>query len=388
MSFIEIQNPDSVTAAVAEFDRIGRDAFLAKYGFTKARDYYLVIAGRRYDSKAILGAAHGYEFPALGPLSGRDFEGGARTVKPKLERLGFIVEGPESPPYEAGSNVFASPLLRIGVVYTRDELRRLLGTRDATINTGVFRPKGFNSILLFVTEAKTRDRTQYVDKLEGDVLRWQGQSMGRTDTMVIEHQQRGLELLVFYRSKKYQYSGAGFRYEGPFNYVTHKGELPANFFLRRTNVELEEAVSEAESAKAFDPNSVEDARKKTLAAIVRRQGQPAFRRALLRAYRNRCAMTGCDIVDVLEAAHIVPYQGPETNHVGNGLLLRADLHTLFDLGLVSIEPRSKSIVVALALRSSSYGALHGQRLNLPSGSADGPSEQALRQHFTKCGFEV
>ncbi len=43
-----------------------------------------------------------------------------------------------------------------------------------TVNTGIFQPQGHDSVWLFVTEHKTPDRTQYVDHLEGDVLRWQG----------------------------------------------------------------------------------------------------------------------------------------------------------------------------------------------------------------------
>jgi len=383
MSLGQIKNPASVEQAVAEFDQIGREDFLRKYNFGKAREYYLVINGNKYDSKAILAAAHGYEFPELGPL--KRFSGGKDTVRPKLESLGFVVEGPEA----AG---LLSPLLSVGGVYTRDELKHILDTDDSTINNGVFRPKGFDSVLLFVTEKKTPDRTQYVDKLDGDELQWQGQSAGRTDGLVVTHRQQGLEVLLFYRTKKYEHPGAGFRYEGPFDYVSHRGAQPASFVLRRANTgpndgqQLNEAAFEAETTGAFNPANLEDARKKTLAAIVRRQGQPAFRRALVQAYGGRCAITGCDVLQVLEAAHIVPYRGPETNHVTNGLLLRGDLHTLFDLGLISIQPDAKVVVVAPALRAMEYGVFHGQSLRLPSNAAEGPSELALREHYLESGL--
>ena len=51
----------------------------------------------------------------------------------------------------------------------------------------------------------------------------------------------------------------------------------------------------------------------------------AFRDKLLPTYGKRCAFTGCDVVNVFEAARIIPYLGQDTNHVTNGLLLRADL---------------------------------------------------------------
>jgi putative restriction endonuclease len=54
-------------------------------------------------------------------------------------------------------------------------------------------------------------------------------------------------------------------------------------------------------------------------------------------YSGRCAITDCEIDDVLEAAHISPYSGRSSDQVCNGLLLRADVHTLFDCGLLAFD---------------------------------------------------
>ena len=81
-----------VENAVAEYDRVGKDTFLDRYGFGPAREYFLVIDGRPYDSKAIVGAAHGFDRPDLGPLGADDFSGGQDTVQRVLESLGFTVE--------------------------------------------------------------------------------------------------------------------------------------------------------------------------------------------------------------------------------------------------------------------------------------------------------
>lgn len=79
----------SVLAAIAEFDRAGRDAFLAWHGFRKSR-YLLVYAGREYDSKAIFGVAVGYEQGETGEtLPPSRFSGGVAHVKRWLARLGF-----------------------------------------------------------------------------------------------------------------------------------------------------------------------------------------------------------------------------------------------------------------------------------------------------------
>ena len=92
--------------------------------------------------------------------------------------------------------------LQVGRVYSRQDLRDKFGIRDATLNNGVFRPKGHDSVWLFITETKTPDRTQYRDALNGDELEWDGQNSGRTDRLVIDHKVLGLELLVFYRRQK------------------------------------------------------------------------------------------------------------------------------------------------------------------------------------------
>lgn len=80
--------------------------------------------------------------------------------------------------------------------------------------------------------------------------------------------------------------------------------------------------------------------------IQKRQGQAKFREQLLKYYRGRCAITGCDITGVLEAAHIKPYSmSQKETKPENGILLRADLHTLFDLNLIVIHPQSKRIEI-------------------------------------------
>jgi len=84
-----------ILQAVAEYDRLGQDRFLEKYEFGAARSYLLVIDGKTYDSKAIVGAAHGF-LPGQKPLAASDFSGGAATVGRLLSRLGFQVTHAES----------------------------------------------------------------------------------------------------------------------------------------------------------------------------------------------------------------------------------------------------------------------------------------------------
>src|SRR5215213_5822462 len=95
MALAELTDPTAVSGAMDEFDRVGRDAFLRKYGFSRSRNYFVERNGTLYDSKAIAGVAHGIEHPDRGPLRPEEFIGGDATVRPKLEELGFVVRARE-----------------------------------------------------------------------------------------------------------------------------------------------------------------------------------------------------------------------------------------------------------------------------------------------------
>jgi 5-methylcytosine-specific restriction protein A len=94
-----------ILQAVAEYDRLGQDRFLEKYGFGTARSYRPVVDGKTYDSKAIVGAAHGF-LPGQGPLAAADFSGGAATVGRLLSGLGFQM-------MQAGSGLTAGKLVEL-----------------------------------------------------------------------------------------------------------------------------------------------------------------------------------------------------------------------------------------------------------------------------------
>jgi putative restriction endonuclease len=85
----QLSSAHAVRSAMAEFDRLGRDGFLKKYGYGRSHRYFLRQDGKDYDSKAIVGAAYGYQFPDRGPMLSSEFSGGERTVRRKLEELGF-----------------------------------------------------------------------------------------------------------------------------------------------------------------------------------------------------------------------------------------------------------------------------------------------------------
>lgn len=92
MPLSELTSRDAVLEAIREYDALGQDAFLVKYGYSRARRYQLLYDGKRYDAKAIVGVAFKYQFPERGPLVHSEFSGGDATVVPLLHKLNFDVQ--------------------------------------------------------------------------------------------------------------------------------------------------------------------------------------------------------------------------------------------------------------------------------------------------------
>lgn len=115
-----------------------------------------------------------------------------------------------------------------------------------------------------------------------------------------------------------------------------------------------------------------------------RLGQGSFRILVTEAYQRRCAVTGEKTLPALQAAHIKPYILSGPNHVNNGLLLRADLHLLFDKGYMTITP-DMTTEVSKRIREEfhngkEYYALQGKHLALPDNMPDRPSPEFISWH--------
>ena len=101
--------------------------------------------------------------------------------------------------------------------------------------------------------------------------------------------------------------------------------------------------------------------------ILARRGQKKFRNGLIKRYGSICLITGCKIIDLIEAAHIIPFKLEKFHNLDNGLLLRSDIHTLFDLNLIGID---KDFVVHLHPRIiSEYSKIENKQLVFDSEKA-------------------
>ncbi|MEO8040225.1 MAG: HNH endonuclease [Betaproteobacteria bacterium] len=119
-----------------------------------------------------------------------------------------------------------------------------------------------------------------------------------------------------------------------------------------------------------------------------RLGQGAFRILVTDIYRRRCAVTQERTLPALEAAHIRPYGDGGVHEARNGLLIRRDIHSLFDAGYVTVTPELR-FEVSKRIREEfdngkHYYALHGHAIDLPDDVNQRPDPQALIWHNEQC----
>lgn len=118
--------------------------------------------------------------------------------------------------------------------------------------------------------------------------------------------------------------------------------------------------------------------------VAPRLGQGAFRLKVTDIYSRKCAVTGERTLPALEAAHIRPYSEGGPHDASNGLLLRRDLHSLFDAGYLTVNP-SLRLEVSKSIREQfsngrHYYAMHGSKIFVPDRFEERPKDEALEWH--------
>lgn len=400
MAFADISDPAAVWTAVEEFDRLGEPEFLRRYGFGPALRYHLIVAGRRYPSKAILGAAHGLQFPDQGPLKASDFSGGEQTVRRKLNALGFDVEVLTVEPgvAENSHQTFAIAVTDLDWFHNL----RASPTLDL-VNFWTPTPWGITRFqpgdrLYFLLKAPIRKIAgygrfvRYIDMSPAEA--WQAYGLGN-----------GVDSLENLTDKV-----DSFAERRSADFVPSADRTIGCIELTDV-VTLEDGlfVTPEECGHDFPPQIVKlkyfngpDGIAPRISAVEPislgfelvqgkpgrrhtqskdRKGQASFRQEVLRHYGYRCCVTGEAVVELLEAAHIQPYIDERSNHAQNGLCLRVDLHRLFDNGLLSID-EDGALRVSSRLSDSWYAALDGSLVALPRAEWARPAEEALAFHRT------
>lgn len=151
-------------------------------------------------------------------------------------------------------------------------------------------------------------------------------------------------------------------------------------FPRRSRAE--ELLRELLAADVELPEDI-DQRDWVRRLIAIRRGQGPFRDGLLRAFDRRCCISGSSVEATLEAAHIRPYRGAGSHEAGNGLLLRSDLHTLFDLHLLTVLPVG-AVRIAPELMGTEYEEFDERQIRRPVEASHSPSRAAMEEHNAAC----
>jgi len=196
---------EAVLRAISEYDALGNERFLNRYGYRPARSYLLVHEGRHYPSKAIAGVAHGYVSIGYTPLHAGEFSGGDKTVARALQGLGFeVVVAPETrligTPYEAGRTYSR-----------RNDIHGKFGGQQ---QGGISTPNGLPFIFLFTGEMG--EQYGYEDGWSEGAFIYVGEGQRgdmefvRGNKAIRDHAINGKELLLFEALKRkgdYRYAG-------------------------------------------------------------------------------------------------------------------------------------------------------------------------------------
>ena len=146
-------------------------------------------------------------------------------------------------------------------------------------------------------------------------------------------------------------------------------------------------VVEDKSEPTDDYQPIQDENKRQAYARRVRKGQSRFRKALHTLYGSRCAFTGTDEESVLEACHIISHAKTGDNSLDNGLLLRSDIHVLFDEHLMTLANDGKSILVHKEVTAPEYARLRGTSPGIRPSTPE--SHLALiRQHNSQLVWAV
>lgn len=336
MGLAELTDPDAVLHAIAEYDELGETKFLDKYGRGPARGYLLEYGGRFYPSKAIAVAAHDHQTGTRS--TGNPFSGGKNHAAARLERLGFTVHGPGSPTVRQSFAVMWNPDRfewepgdlaatrshiaengaspgnwstgqttqgiepgdRIYLLLVGNHGRGLIGSGYAT--STIYQGEGFNP---------DEERAQnYVD-IEWDALLEQEDLLPRD------------EILAAVPGYPATILGNGRRFD-----PVVASEL---------NSLWQEHLGRVLSPGAGDLDSpgIETGYRTVLAR--QRLNQDKFRALLLEHQERACVVCGITRIELLEAAHIIPYSQGGASSLANGRLMCANHHKAHDAGLLQLD---------------------------------------------------
>jgi predicted restriction endonuclease len=350
---------EAVRRAAAEYDRLGADAFRETYGFGPARRLVLVIDGRTYDSKAIIGVAHGYSTGEF--WRAKDFTGGIASVVRTLERLGFetldlggvpqprenarygdVPECPEGATFASRAEAHAAGVhrqLQAGICGTK-----AFGAESIVVSGGYIDDEDLGDLIIYTGHGKqdTRGR-QIADQTFEDI--------GNAALLTSSFTGAPVRVVRGAHKGSSHAPGSGYRYDGLFRVVDAWQERGRDGFricrykLVKVNSSTVDALDQPGEVVAPDGTVAPERREATVQRIVRSTEVSRFVKEL---YGNTCQACGTRLElpggrSYSEGAHIKPlgrgHAGPDIP--SNVLCLCPNCHVLFDSGALIIDADMK-----------------------------------------------
>ena len=345
--------------AINECDMLGNAAFLAEYGYGEARDYILVEAGSYYDSKAIYGVAHKFQYGS--PLAYKDFRGGIRQVVEPLRDLGFEIFTKDDLPEVGDSPADLAPpknpdtfivLWNPEGWHWSHETRSM--NQEEIRQTGVF--MGDWSLGGRHSGVQEGDRffMLKVGALPRGVIA-AGRALGpafrmphwdaEQDNKLISYADIAWEALLDEEtllpketlereisSKNWTIPIGGTKLD-----ADHAEELERLWTEHLKAVERKPGAAISEIGTGMDVDT-DIEREYTMGTVKRRKHQRKFRRLLLSATDDpKCFVCGFGQLDLLEAAHIIADSKGGASNLENGRLLCVNHHRAHDRGMFWFE---------------------------------------------------
>ncbi len=352
MGLSDLTDRGAVLRAIAECDRLGRAEFREEHGFGAATGYVLEYKGHEYDSKAIAGVAHGYQFPELGPLPSAAFSGGKEAAARKLIELGFEVVGPGEP-----SSVLGLP--PVGSTFASRAEARAAGVHRYLIN-GIDYERATGLSTAIVLNGGYKD-----DQDLGDVIIYTGeggQNANRTEQVQDQDWSKGngglrnaqtagepVRILRGFKPKNPFSPATGYCYDGLYTVVSadlvpsSDGPLVCQFRLEAIPGESTSFGAESDHSPPEDPpptDEIDALPGRAATTVMRIIRDSLISRRLKHIHEFGCQICGIRLATpsgpYAEGAHIrplgQPHDGPDT--LENLLCLCPNHHVLFDKGAV------------------------------------------------------
>lgn len=261
---------------------------------------------------------------------------------------------------------------------------------------GIHKPSGFDYALTIKSTA-TGPYDDGIIEQDDDtwILHYRRQEKGRTSLEGTDHYNEalrkclrdGLPVGVFTAAKEqshYYYMGLAFveAYDSTSGVFTLHGPVKKSQDEDFWSVVSEEDLSPEDALLFREINEHDERAIKTVERALRVR-QSKFRKALLAAYSGKCVISEYGVPEALQAAHISSYMGPKSQTTTNGLLLRADLHLLYDSYLITVDPEGYRVRTAPKLASSPYAEFNRKTILKPQNPKDIPSEKRLFTHYSE-----